>query len=148
MSISDGLVPSIFCRKMEKARPLRAKMDGKVVYFPPESALLPLNFILFDSTFPYLYLDSACKHLWKYNVRTFQNLLRERLGILLRAFQNFFGTLKNCIESSSERVYNFYWLIVLTIFNQSSFIPHLFFTSQYWYCKPPIWLSNKKTVNY
>ena len=42
MSISDGLGPSIFCRKMQKARPMREEMDGKVVYFPPESALLPL----------------------------------------------------------------------------------------------------------
>ena len=29
--ISDGLGPSIFCRKMEKARPLREEMDGTVV---------------------------------------------------------------------------------------------------------------------
>ena len=42
MSISDGLGPSIFCQKMEKARPMREVMDGKVVYFPPESAFLPL----------------------------------------------------------------------------------------------------------
>ena len=62
MSNSDGLGPSIFCRKMEKARPMREEMDGKVVYFPPESALLPL-IILFDSTCPYLYLDLACKQL-------------------------------------------------------------------------------------
>ena len=38
MPISDGLGPSIFCRKMEKARPVMKEMDGKVVYFPPESA--------------------------------------------------------------------------------------------------------------
>ena len=38
MSISDGLGPSIFCRKMEKARPMMKEMDGKIVYFPPESA--------------------------------------------------------------------------------------------------------------
>ena len=38
MSISDGLGPSIFCRKMEKARPMREEMDEKVVYFPPEPA--------------------------------------------------------------------------------------------------------------
>ena len=38
MSISDGLGPSIFCRKMEKARPMMEEMDGKVVHFPPESA--------------------------------------------------------------------------------------------------------------
>ena len=37
MSISDGLDPSIFCRKLEKARLMREEMDGKVVYFPPES---------------------------------------------------------------------------------------------------------------
>ena len=42
MSISDGLGRSIFCRKMEKARPMREEMDGKVVYFPPESAFSTL----------------------------------------------------------------------------------------------------------
>ena len=31
MSISDGLGPSIFCRKMQKARPMMEEMDGKVV---------------------------------------------------------------------------------------------------------------------
>ena len=35
MSISDGLGPPNFCRGMEKARPLRERVDGKVVYFPP-----------------------------------------------------------------------------------------------------------------
>ena len=38
MAISDGLVPSIFCPKMERTRPMRTKMDGKGVYLPPESA--------------------------------------------------------------------------------------------------------------
>ena len=38
MSISDGLDPSIFCRKMEKARPLWEEMDGRVVHFPSKSA--------------------------------------------------------------------------------------------------------------
>ena len=42
MSISDGLGPSSFCRKMEKARPMMEEMDGKVIYFPPESAFLTL----------------------------------------------------------------------------------------------------------
>ena len=42
MSISDGVGPSIFCRKMEKARPVMEEMDGNVVYFPPESAFLTL----------------------------------------------------------------------------------------------------------
>ena len=30
MSISAGLGPSIFCRKMEKARPMREEMDERV----------------------------------------------------------------------------------------------------------------------
>ena len=38
MSISGGLGPSIFCRKMGKVRPVREEKDGSVVYFPPESA--------------------------------------------------------------------------------------------------------------
>ena len=42
MSISNGLGPSIFCRKMEKTRPMMEGMDGKVFYFPPESAFLLL----------------------------------------------------------------------------------------------------------
>ena len=42
MSISDGLGPSILCRKMEKTRPMREGMDGKVVHFPQESAFLTL----------------------------------------------------------------------------------------------------------
>ena len=44
MSISDRLGPSICCRKMEKARPVRDEMDAKVVYFPPELAFSTLMF--------------------------------------------------------------------------------------------------------
>ena len=50
MSFSDGLGPSIFCRKMEKARPMMEEMDGKVVLFPPESAFdidVLMNKVLF-----------------------------------------------------------------------------------------------------
>ena len=46
MSISDGLGQSIFCRKMEKARPKREEKDGKIVYFQPESAFLSLMLYL------------------------------------------------------------------------------------------------------
>ena len=38
ISVADELVPSISCRKMEKARPVREEMGGEVVCFPPESA--------------------------------------------------------------------------------------------------------------
>ena len=58
MSISDGLGPSIFCRKMEKARPMMEEMDGKVVYF-----LQSRHFWRWcndvRSTFSHLYLDLA-----------------------------------------------------------------------------------------
>ena len=44
MSISDGLSLSIFCQRMEKERPMKEEVVGKVVYFPPESAFLTLIF--------------------------------------------------------------------------------------------------------
>ena len=62
MSISDGVGPSIFCRKMEKARPMREEMDGRVVYFPPESALLPLMLYLPTVLFP------ICTLTWRANI--------------------------------------------------------------------------------
>ena len=52
MSISDGLGPSIFCRKMEKARPMIKEMDGKVVYFPPESAFFNFDVLNLKVFFP------------------------------------------------------------------------------------------------
>ena len=60
--VSDRLGPSILCRKMEKTRPMREMMDGKVVHFPPES---PFRLWCFNivSNFPFLYLDLACKQL-------------------------------------------------------------------------------------
>ena len=61
MSISDGLGPSIFCRKMENARPMREEMDGKVVYFSPESALLPLMLYFSTVLFP------ICTLTWRVN---------------------------------------------------------------------------------
>ena len=63
MSISDGLGSSIFCRKMEKARPMMEEMDGKVVFFPARVGFSNVDVTLLDSTFPYLYLDLACKQL-------------------------------------------------------------------------------------
>ena len=61
MSISDGLGSSILCRKMEKTRPMREEMDGKVVYFPPESALLPLMLYFSTVLFP------ICTLTWRVN---------------------------------------------------------------------------------
>ena len=42
ISISDGLGPSVFGRKMEKVRPMREEMNENVVHFPPESAFLTM----------------------------------------------------------------------------------------------------------
>ena len=61
MSNSDGLGPSIFCRKMEKARPMREEMNGKVVYFTPESALSPLMLYFSTVLFP------ICTLTWRAN---------------------------------------------------------------------------------
>ena len=82
MSISDGLGPSIFCRKMEKARPMREEMDGKVVYFPPESAFLPLMLYFSTVLFP------ICTLAWRVN-----NYVSRREKVLIGEmkvrFQNF-----------------------------------------------------------
>ena len=52
MSTSDGLGPSIFCRMMVKARPIMKEMDGKVVYFPPESAYSDFDVLVYKVLFP------------------------------------------------------------------------------------------------
>ena len=61
MSISDGLGPSIFCRKMEKARPMMKEMDGKVVYFPSELAFFNFDVLNLKIFFPY------CTLTWRVN---------------------------------------------------------------------------------
>ena len=49
--------------------------------------------------------------------------------------------MQNFSEPFSELESNYSYFVVLTIFNQSSFILLNF---HYWNCKPPIWLSIKK----
>ena len=73
MSISDGLGPSIFCRKMEKACPMSEEMDRKVVYFPPESAVLPL--MLYFQTV----LLPICTLTWRVN-NTFSRQEKVKIG--------------------------------------------------------------------
>ena len=62
MSISDGLNPYFFRRKMEKTRSMKEEIDGKVFI-----SLQNRHFSLYSyydySIFPYLYLDLACKQL-------------------------------------------------------------------------------------
>ena len=61
MSISDGLGPSIFCPKMEEARPMMKEMDGKVVYFPPQSAFFNFEMMMSKVFFP------ICDLTWRVN---------------------------------------------------------------------------------
>ena len=61
MSISDGLGPSIFCRKMEKAHPMMEEMDGRVVYFQPESAYSDFDVLISEQLF------TICTSLWRVN---------------------------------------------------------------------------------
>ena len=62
VSISDGLGPSIFCRKMENAQPTREEMDWKL-FISSQSRHCHIDSVIYKSTFPYLYLDLACKKL-------------------------------------------------------------------------------------
>ena len=66
MSISDGLEPSNFCRKMEKARPMREEMDGRVVYLSPKSALSHLMLYFSTVLFP------ICTLTWRANNYVFR----------------------------------------------------------------------------
>ena len=52
MSISEGLGPSIFCRKMEKGASYEEEMDERVGYFPPESAFSYFDAIIYKVLFP------------------------------------------------------------------------------------------------
>ena len=62
MSISDGLGPSIFCPKMEKARPMMEEMDGKVVY-SRQSGIFNFEVMMSKVFSPYLCFDLAGKQL-------------------------------------------------------------------------------------
>ena len=62
MSISDGLGTSIFCWKVENARPMREGMDMKIVFFPTRVVIFNFDAII-GMYFPYLYLNLACKQL-------------------------------------------------------------------------------------
>ena len=63
MSISDGLGPSIFLSKDGKSASYEGRDGWKSCLFPARVGTLPLDAILFDSTFLYLYFDLACKQL-------------------------------------------------------------------------------------
>ena len=62
MSISDGLDPYIFRRKMEKTRFVREEMEGKV-FISRQSRHISFVIIMIGVLFPTLYLDLACKQL-------------------------------------------------------------------------------------
>ena len=99
MSISDGLGPSIFCRKMEKARPMSEEMEGKVVYFPPESALLRLMLYLSTVLFPIYTLTSRVNNY----VSLQEKVSIEETKVKRENFSELFErTIQNLLESISE----------------------------------------------
>ena len=59
MSISDGLEPYIFRRKMVKTRSMKEEMDGSV--FSRQSCQTSFVIIMINVLFPTLYFDLACK---------------------------------------------------------------------------------------
>ena len=93
MSISDGLGPSIFCRKMEKARPMREEMDERVVYFPPASALSPLMLYFSTVLFP------ICTLTWRAN-NYVSRRKKVKIGETKVQRQNFWGIRQNFAELS------------------------------------------------
>ena len=69
MSVSDGLGRYIFCRKMEKMRPMREEMDGKM-FISRES----WDFLFTDNLIKILF--PICTLSWRVN-----NVSRQRRGI-------------------------------------------------------------------
>ena len=98
MSIYDGLGPSIFCRKVEKARPMREKMDGRVVFFPARVGTPTYDAILFDSTFPYLYFDLAFKQLCFPPGKSINTRNESTTSELWRTWQNFLRAIRENIS--------------------------------------------------
>ena len=88
---SDGLI-------------MREKMDGKVIYFPPESAFSTLMLHFKKVLFP------VCTLNWRVNnyVSRQEKVKKEKMKI---QFQNL-----------SELENDYYYFLVLTIFNQYLFI--------------------------
>ena len=62
ISISDWSDPYIFRRKMEKARPVKEEMEGKL-FISRQSRHIFLVIIMIKVLFPTLYLYLACKQL-------------------------------------------------------------------------------------
>ena len=63
MSISDGSDSTFFCRKMERTQSVRGEMDGKVFNSRQSRHSFFFDKYYDQNTFPYLYLDLACKQL-------------------------------------------------------------------------------------
>ena len=61
MSISDGLGPSIICRKMKKARPMREDMIGKKLFISRQSWHLYFDVLIHKVLFP------ICTLVWRVN---------------------------------------------------------------------------------
>ena len=61
MSTSDGLGSSIFCRKMENARPMMKEMDEKGCSFPARVSISDFDVLMYEKLFP------ICTLTWRVN---------------------------------------------------------------------------------
>ena len=90
ISVTEGLDPSIFCRKMEKARLMREEMDGKVVYFPPESAFPLLCSHFLRVLFP------ICTLTWLVNNYVFRQEKVKIVELKVQKTQDFYCEIQMC----------------------------------------------------
>ena len=105
MSFSDGLSLSIFCRKMYKARPMREEMDGKVDFFPARVGIFIVDSMLLDSTFPYLYLDLACKQLCFPPGKSINRRNKSTISALFRTLQSLSELFRTFFRNSEQFVF-------------------------------------------
>ena len=124
MSMSDGLGPSIFCRKMIKSASYGGRERWKGCLFPARVGSPTFDAILFDSTFPYLYFDLACKQLCfppgrsinrrnestiTERCRTFQSFSREHFIFfqeLFRTFSKLSRTVSNLLQNECTIIFD------------------------------------------
>ena len=88
MSISDRLGPSIFCRKMEKALPMKEEVHRKVVYFPARDGIFNFDILIHYVLYP------ICSSTWRVDIfisrqeKVQIGEMKEQISIFSEPFQN------------------------------------------------------------
>ena len=92
---------------MEKARPMREEIDGKVVFFQPDPAFCTFDAMPLESTFPYLYIDVACKQL-SFSLGKYMNSRNEstisELFRFLQSLLELFRTISEILFCSTDDI--------------------------------------------